>query len=90
MRDMWHKMDLEEYQKDPRTHVVIVATDLKHLGNIPKLHEPDAKNDLTLKKLPDYCYSKLEIPACVWKDAGTRSASRDEPRSFDDEFAIFT
>lgn len=89
MRDMWLEMDLEKYQKDPRTHVVIVATDLKHLGNIPKLHEPDTENALTLKKLPDYCYKKNGIPACVWNDAGSRPASRNEPQSLDDEFSCF-
>lgn len=89
MRDMRPMTVIDEYQKDPRNKIVIIATELKHLGNIPKLHESDARNSITPKKLPDYCYKRDLIPACVWTNSETRPASRNEPQSLDDEFWMF-
>lgn len=89
MRDMHVIYDFDAFRQDPRTKVVLIATDLQFLGYIPNPPLDRTFEPMNATKLPDYCYQRSGIPACVWNDADDRPTSREIRQSLDDEFSVF-
>lgn len=88
MRDMHVIYDFDAFRQDPRTKVVLIATDLQFLGYIPNPPLDRTFEPINATKLPDYCYQRCGIPACVWNDADDRPKNKHETTSLDNEFVF--